>query len=325
MKRLTTVAASLALVSLIPVSSPAERDKQQESTTEAIQKVVTAYTKAFNEADAEALADLWTPQGDYLGPRGQRIQGRDAIRENFRRFFSANSQTNLTATITAVRLVGQDVAVVDGIAEVAPPLQGPPVDGHFVVVLHKQDNRWFVESARDILVSKPSNYEHIKQLQWLIGDWTDSPATREGVSVQSACDWTVNKNFIIRKFTAEIDGHVSTAGTQLIGWDPSTSTIRSWVFDSDGGFAKGNWKRRGDRWIIKASGVLQDGSKVSSTNMLTRIDDDTFTFQSRNRTINGRPEPDIEEITIQRVSSQAAGQDLPGPAQESPRETILPE
>ena len=301
-------------------TSVAEQEQgEKDATKAAVRDVVTAYNEAFNSQDSDALAALFGPRSDYIGPRGQRIEGPEAIKKNFERFFSANQTTNLDTTVTAVRLVGDDVAMVDGIAKITPPLQGPPMEDRFIIVLRKDGDRWLVESVRDILISTPSNYEHLAELEWLIGDWVDAQAASDDVSVRSTCDWTVNKNFIIRKFTAELGDRISTAGTQLIGWDPRTSTIRSWVFDSDGGFVEARWQHEGNRWMIHASGVLQDGSEVAATNILTRIDENSFTFQSRNRAVNGRSEPDIEEITIQRESSEV------GADAEPPRETVLPD
>lgn len=252
------------------------------------------------------------------------IEGREKIEEKFADFFSLNQGVRLNITITSIRFVGADVAILDGIPEVTPPLQGPPVEARSTVILVKREGRWLVESVRDSLTYTPSNYGQLKPLEWMIGDWEDAATESDDVSVQSTCDWTVNKNFIIRKFTAKVQDRVSVTGTQLIGWDPRENRIRSWVFDSSGGFLEGVWRRDGNRWIIEASGVLQDGSEVSSTNVLTRVDDDTFTFQSGNRSINGVREPDIEEIEIKRQGSQAGEQGTPGSRKQPARETVLP-
>ena len=45
-------------------------------------------------------------------------------------------------------------------------------------------------------------------------------------------------------------GQVDISGIQVIGWDPIAKAIRSWTFDSNGGFAEGKWEHRGDRWFI---------------------------------------------------------------------------
>ena len=61
-------------------------------------------------------------------------------------------------------------------------------------------------------------------------------------------------------------------GTQVIGWDPAAGTIRSWMFDSDGGFGEGIWTKNDNTWIVKFSQVLPDGRKASATNIYTLVD-----------------------------------------------------
>ena len=201
---------------------------------------------------------------------------------------------------------------------------GPPAEVRATVILVKQGDRWLIESARDTLVFTPSNYDHLKELEWLIGVWEDAAEAGDDVSVRSTCDWTVNKNFIIRKFSAKVKDRLSVAGTQLIGWDPREDVIRSWAFDSTGGVAQGVWRRDGNRWIITAYDVLRDGSEVSAVNIVTRIDDDTFTFQSRDRMKDGRKEPDIDPITIRRATLPIGDRDQPLLRKKPARETILP-
>ncbi len=88
------------------------------------------------------------------------------------------------------------------------------------------------------------------------------------------------------------------SGMQLIGWDPAAKQIRSWVFDSDGGFGQGTWTRKDNRWSNQQSGVLPDGRKSSSVNIFTYLDDDTFTLQSINRMVDGELLPNIDEVKI---------------------------
>jgi hypothetical protein len=88
------------------------------------------------------------------------------------------------------------------------------------------------------------------------------------------------------------------AGMQIIGWDPLEKKIRSWVFDSDGGFAEGSWKKQGNQWHIHQTGVLPDGRKSSSVNVITYIDDNTCTLQSVNRVVDGEILPNIDEVQI---------------------------
>lgn len=293
------------------------------ASKKAVRQVAAKYAAAFNQGDAKALTALWTPQGDHVGPRGERLKGRKAIREKFEEFFSLNQQTRLSLTIDGIRFIKDDVAILDGTVDVSPPLQGAPVEAHATVVLVKQGEQWLIESSRDSLTAIPSNYEHLRELEWMIGDW-DEAATAKNASVESSCDWTVNKNFIIRKFTAEIEGLAPRAGTQVISWNPRKDRICSWVFDSSGGFSEATWTRKDDRWTIRSSGVLRDGSEVSATNIVTKIDNDTFTFESRKRILDGQNQPDIEPVQIIRRLPQTAPTGKPAEQKQPARETILP-
>ena len=87
---------------------------------------------------------------------------------------------------------------------------------------------------------------------------------------------------------------------QVIGWDPVAKTIRSWVFDSQGGFGEGTGSRKGNEWVVKLSSVLSTGEKASAINTYTYVDDNMFTFQSDGREVGGEPMPDIEAVTVVR-------------------------
>jgi uncharacterized protein (TIGR02246 family) len=325
MKRLSIAATATALVLLTAATCLAFQAQSKRSSQKAVREVATRYMAAFNQGDAKALAALWTPHGDYVGPRGELIKGRDEIQKRFEAFFAVNREARIRIRITSVRFVGPDVAVMDGTAEVTPPLQGPPAEARATIILVKRADQWMIESARDTLVYIPSNYNELKELEWMVGDWQDVEPPAGEVSVESTCGWMMNKSFLIRKFTARLRNRVPVAGTQVIGWDPREDVIRSWVFDSSGGFSEGVWKRDGSRWMIRTSGVLQDGSEVSATNILTRVDENTFTFQSIDRSINGQPEPDVKEITIRRKPLRPAGPAQPSGRKKPARQTILPE
>ena len=89
-------------------------------------------------------------------------------------------------------------------------------------------------------------------------------------------------------------------GMQVIGWDPAAKQIRSWVFDSDGGFANGRWTRNGKTWSISTSGTQTDGRKSSSVNMITYVGDNQFKWRSINRTAGGELLPNIDEVIVVR-------------------------
>ena len=69
---------------------------------------------------------------------------------------------------------------------------------------------------------------------------------------------------------------------------------------SDGGFGENIWIRDGNRWLVKATATLADGSEISSTNVLTPVDANTFTLESKDRTDNGEHRADLPQITLKR-------------------------
>ena len=94
------------------------------------------------------------------------------------------------------------------------------------------------------------------------------------------------------------------AGVQIVGWDPAAKQIRSWVFDSDGGFGEGKWTKKDQRWYIQATGTLPDGSKTSAVNIITYVDENTFTWQSVNREAGGEILPNVDEVVVGRVQEE---------------------
>ena len=141
----------------------------------------------------------------------------------------------------------------------------------------------------------PSHYEQLKELEWMVGKWIDQD---DQTTVTTECNWAKNNNFLVRSFTVQVLDRVDLSGMQIVGWDPAAKQIRSWVFDSDGGFGQGTWTRNGNRWSIQQSGVLSDGRKSSSVNILTYLDDNSVTLQSINRMVDGQLLPNIDEVRI---------------------------
>jgi len=142
-----------------------------------------------------------------------------------------------------------------------------------------------------------SHYEQLKALEWLVGEWVDEG---EESTIATKCGWTKNRNFLLRTFKVVTADDRELEGTQVIGWDPDAKRIRSWMFDSEGGFGEGHWTQKENRWIIKVSQTLKDGVRASAINVLTYVDDNTITWQSTGREIDGELQPDVPEITVVR-------------------------
>ena len=103
-----------------------------------------------------------------------------------------------------------------------------------------------------------------------------------------------------QRFSVNVEGSVELEGTQIVAWDPVNEQIRSWVFDSEGGFGEGVWSRVGDEWIVEYTSTLSDGSQGSATNIYKRIDNDTFAWRSVDHQMDGESQPDIDEVSVHR-------------------------
>ena len=89
-----------------------------------------------------------------------------------------------------------------------------------------------------------------RDLEWLIGDWSSE---HEGVQLDVTCRWIANKNFVERTHQVTEGGHVTSSGSEIIGWDPSAQVIKSWTFSSDGGHAVGVWSGHDSGWVVETS------------------------------------------------------------------------
>lgn len=145
----------------------------------------------------------------------------------------------------------------------------------------------------------------LEKLAWMVGDWVDED---EASRVETSVAWTKNRKFLRRMFRVTPREGEPHNGMQIIGWDAAGKSIRSWTYDSDGGFGEETWRESGDRWIIRSKYTLPDGGRAAATNIMKRLDDDRFTFRSVNRTIGGTLQPDIDEVTVVRKAEEG---DLP--------------
>ena len=293
MRRVIWSVAIMAWGLASAVGAEAERQAADEA---AIRKAVESYVAAFNQGDAKALAALWSPDAVYTNrASGQQVVGRADIEKQFAALFAETKGAKLQATTESVRFVSPNVAVEEGTAKVSRPDQAAEESDYSAVYL-KRDGQWLLDrvSEEEAPVVQ-THYEQLKELEWMIGRWVDQD---DDATIVTECNWTRNNNFITRSFTVQIRDRLNVAGMQIIGWDPAAKQIRSWVFDSDGGFGQATWKKKGDRWSVQQSGVLPDGRKSSAVTILHRLDDSTCTMQTVNRTADGELLPNIEEIKI---------------------------
>jgi uncharacterized protein (TIGR02246 family) len=303
MNRLMTVVV-LFLLSCHAVA--AEKPDPRADDETAIRRAVRTYVAAFNKGDAAATAAHWSDHGEWVSPSGEKFKGRRVIQAEMAAYFAESPNRRIEIRNPTVRFLAPTVAIEEGSARVS--LTGePPSETSYMAIHVKQNDTWKLESVRETALpgtaatpATPSHREYLNELGWMIGHWVDQD---ESSKVDTVCEWTKNGNFITRSFAVSIEDRIEIEGTQVIGWDPDAKVIRSWMFDSEGGFGQAVWSRKGNRWIIKAARTLNGGERASSVNILTYVDRNRFTWQSMGREIAGELLPNIDEVTIVRKRS----------------------
>ena len=138
-------------------------------------------------------------------------------------------------------------------------------------------------------------------LDWLVGDWVNEDENR---SIEFNCHFTKNGSFLVRSFQIVTGKDDRMSGMQVIAWDPVNQSIRSWTFDSDGGFGEDAWTQSGNRYTIRAKYTLPDGGIASAINVFTFVDDNKCTWKSVSREIDGELQPDTDEVVLVRKAAE---------------------
>jgi uncharacterized protein (TIGR02246 family) len=295
----TTLLSSILPLALVCATSPASAAESNPQEEAAITKTAEAFVEAFQKGDAKAVAAFWTPDGDYVDATGRVLQGRPAIEKDFETLFAENKGLKLRIEVASLKFPTPDTAVEDGTTGVLAPDGTVPSRARYTNLFMKKNGQWLLASVREAPYVSPSNYENLRELEWVIGDWLDDNPGGELARVSFA--WSPDQNFIISTRTVETKDGTLDRGTQWIGWDPIKKQIRSWNFEADGGFGEGAWTKDGDNWMVKTTSVVADGSKVTATNIVSHIDADTISVQSKEQTMDGKTIPDTQETKMKRA------------------------
>jgi uncharacterized protein (TIGR02246 family) len=286
-----------ALISVALSAEPAGKPSSPEAT--AITNQVADYVKAYNAGDAKGLAQYFAEDADYTDENGQTTQGRSDIEQLLTDTFSENKGATLEMQADSVRPLAADVFQERGGTTVTSP-NGEKHSAGYSATYTKKDGKWLIANLIESPVGDPTPGDHLSQLAWMVGTWKDRGGD---YSVETKADWARGNNFLTRNLKVSQGGDVLLEGWQIIGWDPREKRIRSWIFDSDGGYGQGTWTRDGNRWLVKETRVSADGAESSSEQTITYVDPDHCTYESANRTLKGDPQPNIAKVDIDRVKT----------------------
>ena len=174
--------------------------------------------------------------------------------------------------------------------------------GRYTAVHVKRQGQWRMASARDMGVAAVLQEGQMADLAWLVGHWK---AEHEDVLLEVVCRRVASKQFLERSFQVSKAGKVVESGTQMIGMNPLSQQINSWIFSSDGGHAVGIWCSSQRGWRIETTGVLPDGSITTSISYLSHPSDDTLVWESTGRQVGDQQLPDEEKVVLKRQQPQS--------------------
>jgi uncharacterized protein (TIGR02246 family) len=289
-RRLWCSAVGLGLVLCLS----AAQGQQPSADEQAIQAAVQSYVKAFNAANAAAVADHWAENAQYVLPSGDRVEGKKAIRRVFEELFAAPQPPKIDVVKAQIRMISKDVAVEDGTVRILNA-DDEAEESSYLAIHVRQGKQWKLNTVRETTVPVEPESEaqtQLKTLAWLVGQWQEGSGDDASFSRFA---WAKNRSFLTCQFKVPL-GDDMLEGTQVIGWDPESKVIRSWMFDSHGGFGEGVWSGNAEGWTVKFVQLLPDGRRAAATNVYTRIDADTFQWKSIGRKVDGAAVAEIGPI-----------------------------
>jgi uncharacterized protein (TIGR02246 family) len=300
------LAGAVVLIGWSPAQPPSDRPQPAAVAADtpdaaALRKAGAAYATAFNSGDATAVAAFWTEDAEYFADDGTALKGRAAVAERFKALFAEKKGLTLTVTATTVKLLGPSAALVDGTATLTEPKGGSSSSPFESAWVKAADGRWLLSRVRDLSDAdeKETNFDHLKQLEWLVGEWSSESAA---VAVTLTCRWDKNRNFLVHDQTVKVGGKEAVTVTKYIGWDPAEGRMRSWVFDSEGGFGSGVWSRAGNEWTEEMEFRNRGGSDGSARNVWRFADDTHFEWKAVDREVDGQPVPDAAVKFIRKAA-----------------------
>lgn len=275
-------------------------DKNEDKLSPDLKEIVEGaakFVKAYSEGDGKAVAEQFTEDAEYVDQEGNTFRGRKEIEETLTKFFKDNPGTKLDLSVESVRQVAPGVMIEDGTSVVNRPSRSPE-RARYTAVHVKVDGKWLVASARDHAIKgERMHAEQVKQLEWLAGDWIDED---NDSIVAFSCQAVDDGNFLLRDFLVTVAGQKVMSGSQRTGWDPVAGKLRAWTFDSEGGFFEGTWHRDGETWVLTSHGTTPDGQSAAATNLFTRVNNHTMTWQAVDQEVDGVRVDDSEVFTLVR-------------------------
>jgi uncharacterized protein (TIGR02246 family) len=274
-------------------NTPAAAAPAPNPEVAAIHAVDAKLVKAFNAGKADEVAALFHPQAEFTDEEGVVYQGRPAIQELMTKYFAKFPGAKLTMEIQAVHVTGP-VAMEEGIRTTVSKDESVGARVLYSTVWTKVGSEWLIVSlgdSHDDSLFTP--HDLLEPLAFLVGDWVNEG---NDAVVRISYRWSDDQNFLLGEYRVAKGGVEVMNSTQRIGWDPLAGRVRSWMFDSDGGFGEGQWAQSDGSWIVKNTAVLPNGDTGSATITMTPQGKDRFVIKGTDRYAGDERHADFEHV-----------------------------
>ncbi len=276
---------------------------RSEETAQAIaERSSVAYLEAWQAGDAEAVSALYTEDAEYTSDDGTLLTGRAAIREQTEAAFAEYGGAELTVEVESARFLTPDVIAENGYASVS--LDGESTSTMYNATHVKKDGEWLIAEVHESSLPAPEadlSSEALTRLDWLTGNWKVDDGSENPATVE--VKYVLDGRFLLRTTVIpdeEDPGEPFTA-VELIGYDPVTDRLRSWVFDNEGGHGEGNWSSEGPDWMLSIRATGPDGGVSSSDHAIEIVDENTVLLDTTNRFLDGEALPNREALKLIRM------------------------
>lgn len=275
--------------------STTDNASELTDTEKAILQSMDKLVVAFNTANLDQLVGSFVKDGELIDEQGNVYQGHDAIRELGKSFFEKYPGSKTIAEIDSVRSIN-DLVLVEGFREINSKDDSSSSLFRFTAIWTKAENGHklvsFREQSEGVMVSP---HEALESLSWLVGDWMNE-GTDARVKLSYA--WSEDRNFILGEIQIAGEDKKLSKSTTRLAWDASEGVIRSWTFDSDGGFGESVWLQTDEGWAMVSAAVTPEGQKGSASVSVVQVDTNRFKLVGKKRVVGTFEEPDFEIVIV---------------------------
>lgn len=121
-----------------------------------LQRLLDRFLARWNAGDLPGMAACWLDTGDVVSRQGHLMRGRGAIGELLGELWAKPfSGTRATMTLTSIRALAPDVALIDADMHIVGSRASPgngPIRMHVVAVARRCDDGWWFESVRPYML-----------------------------------------------------------------------------------------------------------------------------------------------------------------------------